>query len=294
MMKQSIGKDFETTPLYKLISKNDVSGVLKLIEQNNPKNQNKVEKKEVNNDDIYRKLSSNADTYLHIAISKQCDLKIIQALVPKVRLGQVNDDGRTAFETAVTIPNAKKPLSANTHERAHQIAIYHREFILESIRDGDFKTLEELSLDGWKHWPVKGVPEIEEFEEAPIYLTQFSTKKENGFFFVSSSDTDNVLPIIYSKNFIKNVDMSSFDEWKTYMRYDILGMNILHKAVMFKDYQSVVKFLKWPVLLQGNIFIIYSSEINNFENKDHSICSQQFFQIDLYKIILERSHETRS
>ena len=201
---------FEGTELYRAVTANNVRAFEKLAG-------------DVRKRPLFKTISSAAETYLHIAIEMSCNIVIIKGLIEKVRLGQRNVDCKTALELAL---EKKNPESA-------VIAQLHQDYLLDCIRDGKVKELEELVLDGWTFWPIKGMPEIETFSEAPMYLSQ-------GVLNVSLTEVND----IYTKKRLKEMAEEAVKYTESVFLKDALGLTLMHKAVLFRDIYSVTTLVK--------------------------------------------------
>ena len=222
---------------------------------------------------IFRKLSSKGETYLHLAIEKNCDLDIIKGLLDKVRLGQRNVDCKTALELALEKQNPQSVV----------IARLHREYILDCIKDGKVKEVEELVIDGWGHWPVKGMPEFEQFAEAPMYLTQ---RLED----VRLNATMHVFMKKQLNSFIDEFDLEDAQSLEN--SRDLMGLTLLHKAVLFRDVTSVIQIIglknaKNLLALQDNMgrTVLHYSSCFNEHNEIRLLFEDEVKKMSVYSIM---------
>ena len=119
--------DFTTSKLYNAICEGRPSDVLNLLQTGN---------------ENASQLSASGETFLHLATRGQhCDAGVVEALVGVTRLGQRDEDGKTAVDKAreegtlgILLPAISKHMTKLT------MAV-------------DQEKLQELVMDGWTHWP---------------------------------------------------------------------------------------------------------------------------------------------
>ena len=203
--------NFKDVKLFKAISSNSLNDFNQFVnEETDPS--------------FFRLLNSSGESYLHLAIKSRCDLDIVNTLLPKVRIGQRDFQGQTALDLALQ----------QEVQRSSAVAKAHRDFILLCLKDGMHEPLEELVEDGWQFWPSKGIPELEEFNEARGYL-------ESNMGHVS---LEKICNIKSKQDLQMMIGFAIIEEsGNMVMERDLLGQMLLHKAVLYRDLQSVTKLI---------------------------------------------------
>ena len=144
--------DFTTSMLYSAICEGRTSDVLNLLQTGS---ENALQ------------LSTSGETFLHLAIRRQhCDAQVVEALVGATRLGQRDEDGKTAVDRAREEGTLGILLPAVSVHLAKLTAAV------------DHEKLQELVMDGWMHWPEdemkrtlnSGLPEAAQYTRGRLSI----------------------------------------------------------------------------------------------------------------------------
>ena len=152
LQNQKMADDFTTSMLYSAICEGRTSDVLNLLQAGS---------------ENVLQLSTSGETFLHLATRRQhCDAQVVEALVGVTRLGQRDEEGKTAVDRAREEGTLGILLPAVSVHLAKLTAAV------------DHEKLQELVMDGWTHWPEdemkrtlnSGLPEAAQYTRGSLSI----------------------------------------------------------------------------------------------------------------------------